>query len=90
MNKSLISILLISSLSLSFTYAFDFPAEATLKSSTITYHMKYMLKNIYSTSTQARGKGACEKGQCNFIVAALVKSFESKDSGRDTNTNYVK
>jgi hypothetical protein len=31
----------------------------------------------------ARGKGVCHAGQCNFLIAAPVKSFDSGDSYRD-------
>ncbi|PJA90740.1 MAG: hypothetical protein CO136_00910 [Candidatus Levybacteria bacterium CG_4_9_14_3_um_filter_36_7] len=47
--------------------------------------MKYLLKKINATSTEAKGKGICNKKDCEFLVAAPVKSFTSKDSNRDTN-----
>ena len=31
----------------------------------------------------ARGKGVCHGGQCDFLVAVPVKSFDSGDSNRD-------
>ena len=34
-------------------------------------------------SHAARGKGVCHAGQCDFLIAAPVKSFESGDSNRD-------
>jgi hypothetical protein len=30
-----------------------------------------------------RGKGVCHEGQCNFLIAVPVKSFDSGDSNRD-------
>lgn len=34
-------------------------------------------------SHEARGKGVCQGGQCNFLIAVPVKSFDSGDSNRD-------
>ena len=34
-------------------------------------------------SHEARGKGVCQNGQCNFLIAVPVKSFDSGDSNRD-------
>jgi len=34
-------------------------------------------------SDAARGKGICHAGNCEFLVAAPVKSFDSGDSNRD-------
>ncbi len=34
-------------------------------------------------SHAARGKGVCHAGQCDFLIAAPVKSFDSGDSNRD-------
>jgi hypothetical protein len=34
-------------------------------------------------SHEARGKGVCRAGQCDFLIAVPVKSFDSKDSNRD-------
>jgi hypothetical protein len=34
-------------------------------------------------SHAARGKGVCQNGQCVFLIAAPVKSFDSGDSNRD-------
>ena len=31
----------------------------------------------------APGKGACHAGQCSFLIAAPVKSFDSGDTNRD-------
>jgi hypothetical protein len=31
----------------------------------------------------ARGKGVCHAGQCDFLIAVAVKSFDSGDSNRD-------
>jgi hypothetical protein len=34
-------------------------------------------------SRAARGKGMCQAGKCNFLIAVPVKSFDSGDSNRD-------
>ena len=54
-----------------------------LVQSTLTYHVSHPLHNLDGVSHSARGKGVCHAGQCNFLIAAPVKSFESGDSNRD-------
>jgi hypothetical protein len=34
-------------------------------------------------SAMPRGKGTCHDGQCDFLIAVPVKSFDSGDSNRD-------
>lgn len=34
-------------------------------------------------SHAAKGKGVCHDGQCEFLIAVPVKSFDSGDSNRD-------
>ncbi len=34
-------------------------------------------------SHAARGKGVCHQGQCEFLIAVPVKTFDSGDSNRD-------
>ena len=36
-----------------------------------------------SCQPEARGKGVCHQGQCDFLIAVAVKSFDSGDSNRD-------
>ncbi|MDO9183273.1 MAG: hypothetical protein Q7U04_12745, partial [Bacteriovorax sp.] len=36
-------------------------------------------------STTSKGKGECKEKKCDFLVAAPIKSFQSKDSNRDLN-----
>ena len=55
----------------------------SLDHSTITYTIHHTLKTATGTSTQAKGKGKCEKGNCEFLIAVPVKTFESGDSNRD-------
>jgi hypothetical protein len=55
----------------------------SLVQSTLTYHMSHPIHEIDGVSHAARGKGVCHAGQCDFLVAAPVKSFDSGDSNRD-------
>jgi hypothetical protein len=54
-----------------------------LAQSTLTYHMSHPIHEVDGVSHAARGKGVCHAGQCDFLVAAPVKSFDSGDSNRD-------
>jgi hypothetical protein len=54
-----------------------------LEKSTLTYHVSHPLHQMDGTSHAARGKGICHAGQCDFLIAVPVKSFDSGDSNRD-------
>ncbi len=54
-----------------------------LKQSTLTYHVSHPLHQSEGVSHAARGKGICHDGQCDFLIAVPVKSFDSGDSNRD-------
>lgn len=54
-----------------------------LDQSTLTYHMSHPIHEVDGVSRAARGKGTCHAGQCDFLVAVPVKSFDSGDSNRD-------
>ena len=54
-----------------------------LDQSTLSYHMSHPMHEVDGVSHAARGKGVCHAGQCDFLVAAAVKSFDSGDSNRD-------
>jgi len=54
-----------------------------LASSTLTYHVSHPLHESEGVSHAAKGKGICQGGQCNFLIAVPVKSFVSGDSNRD-------
>jgi YceI-like domain len=54
-----------------------------LEQSTLTYHVSHPLHNTEGVSHAARGKGVCHAGQCDFLIAVPVKSFDSGDSNRD-------
>src|SRR6202035_1743653 len=58
-------------------------SQWTLEQSTLTYHVSHPLHQVDGVSHAARGKGACHAGQCDFLIAAPVKSFDSGDSNRD-------
>ncbi len=61
------------------------PADSVwvLEQSTLTYHVSHPLHQVDGVSHAARGKGICHAGQCEFLVAVPVKSFESGDTNRD-------
>jgi len=54
-----------------------------LEQSTLTYHVSHPLHQVDGVSHAARGKGVCHDGQCDFLIAVPVKSFDSGDSNRD-------
>jgi hypothetical protein len=54
-----------------------------LQQNTLTYHVSHPLHQSDGVSHAARGKGVCHEGQCDFLIAVTVKSFDSGDSNRD-------
>ncbi len=54
-----------------------------LQQGTLTYHVSHPLHQSEGVSHEARGKGTCHAGQCDFLIAVPVKSFDSGDSNRD-------
>jgi hypothetical protein len=50
---------------------------------TLSYHMSHPMHEVDGTSHAAKGKGICHAGQCNFLIAVPVKSFDSGDTNRD-------
>jgi hypothetical protein len=54
-----------------------------LQKSTLTYHVSHPLHQTDGVSRAAKGKGICNSGQCDFLIAVPVKSFDSGDSNRD-------
>jgi len=58
-------------------------AQWTLQQSTLSYHVSHPLHQIDGVSHAARGKGVCHQGQCDFLIALPVKTFDSGDSNRD-------
>jgi hypothetical protein len=58
-------------------------SQWALEQSSLTYHVSHPLHESEGVSHAARGKGVCHAGQCNFLIAVAVKSFDSGDSNRD-------
>ena len=54
-----------------------------LDESTLSYHMSHPMHQVDGVSHAAKGKGNCHAGQCSFLIAAPVKSFDSGDTNRD-------
>jgi hypothetical protein len=78
MNKKILIVFLLVALP---TFAAD--SQWVLKQSTLTYHVSHALHESEGVSHAARGKGVCHDGQCDFLIAVAVKSFDSGDSNRD-------
>jgi hypothetical protein len=58
-------------------------SQWVLGQGTLTYHVSHPLHQSEGVSHAARGKGVCHDGQCDFLIAVPVKSFDSGDSNRD-------
>jgi hypothetical protein len=58
-------------------------SQWVLEKSTLTYHVSHPLHEADGISHAARGKGVCQRSECNFLIAVPVKSFDSGDSNRD-------
>jgi hypothetical protein len=58
-------------------------SQWVLSQSTLTYHVSHPLHQTDGVSHAARGKGVCHAGQCDFLIAVPVNSFDSGDSNRD-------
>lgn len=50
---------------------------------TLTYHVSHPLHQTDGVSHAARGKAVCHAGECDFLIAVPVKSFDTGDSNRD-------
>ncbi|MGO9083631.1 MAG: hypothetical protein ACLQBK_00255 [Candidatus Sulfotelmatobacter sp.] len=62
---------------------FGADSQWVLQQSTLMYHVSHPLHQTDGVSHAAKGKGICHAGQCEFLIAVLVKSFDSGDSNRD-------
>jgi hypothetical protein len=79
MNKRILAALLLVTIP-----AFAGPdSQWVLQQSTLTYHVSHPLHQTEGVSHAAKGKGVCHAGQCDFLIAVPVKSFDSGDSNRD-------
>jgi hypothetical protein len=58
-------------------------SQWVLERSALTYHVSHPLHESEGISHEARGKGVCHAGQCDFLIAVPVKSFDSGDTNRD-------
>jgi len=58
-------------------------SQWVLEQSTLTYHVSHPLHQVDGVSHAAKGKGVCHAGQCDFLIAVPVKTFDSGDSNRD-------
>lgn len=58
-------------------------SQWVLQQSTLTYHLSHPLHQTEGVSHAAKGKAVCHAGQCDFLIAVPVKSFDSGDSNRD-------
>jgi len=58
-------------------------SQWVLEQSTLSYQVSHPLHDTVGVSHAARGKGTCNDGQCDFLIAVPVKSFDSGDSNRD-------
>ena len=79
MHKELLIIFLLASLP---TFAAA-DSQWVLQQSTLTYRVSHPLHQTEGVSHAAKGKGVCHAGQCEFLIAVPVKSFDSGDSNRD-------
>lgn len=44
-----------------------------LEQSTLSYHMSHPMHEVDGVSHAAKGKGTCQSGHCDFLVAAPVR-----------------
>jgi len=79
MKKKLLIVLLLAA---PLTYAAG-DSQWILQQSTLSYHVSHPLHETEGVSHAAKGKGVCHAGQCDFLIAVPVKSFDSGDSNRD-------
>src|SRR6202049_1491086 len=79
MNRRMLIVVLLATLPL-FAAA---DSQWILQQCTLTYHVSHPLHQSEGVSHGAKGKGVCHSGQCEFLIAAPVKSFDSGDSNRD-------
>ena len=58
-------------------------SQWVLERSTLAYHVSHPMHQSEGVSHAARGKGVCHAGECDFLIAVPVKSFDSGDTNRD-------
>lgn len=60
-----------------------------LQESTLTWHVSHPMHEVEGTSHAAKGKGNCAGGECDFLIAVPLNTFNSGDSNRDLHTLQV-
>ena len=78
LSKTFLSVIFLFS-----TLALAADSQWVVQQGTLTYHVSHPLHQSEGVSHEVRGKGICHEGQCDFLIAVPVKSFESGDSNRD-------
>jgi hypothetical protein len=58
-------------------------SEWELAKARIEYHVRHKFKSVTGHNQSGRGKGRCQAGQCEFLVATPVKDFSSGNGNRD-------
>ncbi|HVT97246.1 MAG TPA: hypothetical protein VHE33_07035, partial [Acidobacteriaceae bacterium] len=58
-------------------------SQWVLTQSALTWHVTHPMHEVAGTTHAAKGKGNCSAGQCDFLIAVPVNTFDSGDSNRD-------
>jgi hypothetical protein len=65
----------------------SFPVRAqsqwALVKSSLTWHITHPVHEVQGTSTEARGKGVCHNGTCDFLIGVPLNTSHSGDTNRD-------
>lgn len=64
-------------------------SQWVLQQSTLTWHVSHPMHEVEGTSHAAKGKANCSAGECDFLIAVPVNTFNSGDSNRDLHTLQV-
>jgi hypothetical protein len=82
-STTIVGTLLLGSIAFTPTAKCQADTQWVLQQSTLSYHMSHPMHQLDGVSRAAKGKGECHAGQCDFLIAAPVNSFDSGDSNRD-------
>jgi hypothetical protein len=55
-----------------------------LRAGHLDYYVSFPLKSVHGHSGNVKGKGQCDNSECQFLVAAPVRSFDTGDGNRDS------
>jgi hypothetical protein len=83
MRKSEITLALVALSIVALPLAAQNATQYVLEQSTLSYHMSHPMHEVDGVSHAAKGKGVCQAGRCDFLIAAPVKTFDSGDTNRD-------